>query len=49
MTTQTTIAMSCEIAPMIFPPVAKNPINNGGIVQGTSRTTFGQNPTTVKK
>ena len=29
---------------MMLPPVAKNPNNNGGIVQGTSITIGGQNP-----
>lgn len=29
---------------MKLPPVAKNPKNNGGIVQGTSSTIYGQNP-----
>ena len=34
---------------MSLPPVAKNPKNNGGIVHGTSITTGGQIPNSIKK
>ena len=42
------MTINCETAPIILPPVAKNPNNKGGIVHGTSKTTRGQNPIVVK-